>query len=169
MNTLINKQISKEVQVRIIDLSINWILKCVEQLTDDQIWYRPNLHSNSVGNLILHLDGNVRQWLISTLHLTKDERCRQEEFDATGQRNKEELTLMLNNLSRDVSTCLPIIEEVDLTAIRKVQCYEETILSIIIHVIEHFSYHTGQITYITKMLLDIDTAYYDGQDLGQTN
>jgi len=60
------------------------------------------------------------------------------------------------------------IEKVDLEATQSVQCYVETNLSILVHVIEHFSYHVGQITYITKMLLDIDTGYYAGQSLNDT-
>ena len=79
------------------------------------------------------------------------------------------MTDILINLEADVRSVFPLVQTENLFEVREVQCYRETLFSIIVHVIEHFSYHLGQITYITKMLLDIDTKYYEGDDLNQVN
>ena len=90
------------------------------------------------------------------------------EFDHNNKKSKSELTAILQKLEQDIRLIYTHIEAIDLTQSQDVQCYTETNLSIIIHVIEHFSYHVGQITYITKMLLDLDTGYYAGQNLDET-
>jgi len=59
------------------------ILAAVDQLSDEDLWWRPNAVSNSVGNLMLHLSGNVRQWIVSGLGGAPDDRVRQLEFDAS--------------------------------------------------------------------------------------
>ncbi len=161
----VNQLLSKEIEARIIECGIHRIIACIEKLHEDHLHYRPNENSNSINNQVLHLDGNVRQWLISTMSNTKDSRQRTMEFDPKNRKSKTELIDILNLLEKDIRDILVNIESIDLTQIQTVQCYTESNLSIIVHVIEHFSYHVGQITYITKMLLDIDTGYYAGQAL----
>jgi len=164
----INKLIVQEIETRIIECGIHRIIKCLNQLSEDQLYYRPNKNSNSINNQILHLNGNVRQWLISTMSNAKDERKRPLEFDPLYRKSKKELIHLLVTLESDIRAIFIDIEKVDLEATQAVQCYVESNLSILVHVIEHFSYHVGQITYITKMLLDIDTGYYAGQSLNET-
>ena len=164
----INQLLSKEIETRIIECGIYRIISCLEKLDEDHLYYRPNENSNSINNQVLHLDGNVRQWLISTMSSTKDERQRTIEFDPKNRKSKTQLIAILNQLEKDIKAIFVNIESIDLTKIQSVQCYTESNLSIIVHVIEHFSYHVGQITYITKMLLDIDTGYYAGQELDNT-
>jgi uncharacterized damage-inducible protein DinB len=161
----VNQLLSKEIETRIIEGGIFRVIACIEKLDEDHLYYRPNENSNSINNQVLHLDGNVRQWLISTMSNTKDSRQRKMEFDPNNKKSKTDLINILNLLTKDVREILVNIESIDLTQIQTVQCYTESNLSIIVHVIEHFSYHVGQITYITKMLLDIDTGYYAGQEL----
>jgi uncharacterized damage-inducible protein DinB len=165
----VNQLLSKEIVTRIIECGIHRILSCIDKIDGDQLYYRPNENSNSINNQILHLDGNVRQWLISTMSDTLDTRQRSTEFDPNNKRSKTELTSILNQLEADIRNILENIERIDLTKSQSVQCYVESNLSIIVHVIEHFSYHVGQITYITKMILDIDTGYYAGQELNTTS
>ena len=169
MNVTMNELIISQIEERLIECGIHRVLACVEKLTDVQLQYRPNVNSNSINNQILHLNGNVRQWLIATLTDKGDTRKRDEEFDSDNKRTKEELIEILNDLEADVRATFPFIRDVDLSEKKDVQCYNETVLSIIIHVIEHFSYHLGQITYITKMLLDIDTGYYADMELNKVN
>lgn len=169
MSTSINALVIKEIEHKIIECGIHRILACVEKLTEAQLTYRPNSNSNSINNQILHLNGNVRQWLISSFSDVKDARMRDEEFDSTNVKSKSELTAILTQLEKDVRTLMPLLMEIDLTEEKDVQCYREPSIGIIIHVIEHFSYHVGQITYITKMILDIDTGYYADLDLNRVN
>lgn len=164
----VNQLLAKEIEVRIIDCGIHPVIACIEKLEDPHLQYRPNDNSNSINNLVLHLDGNVRQWLLSTLSDAKDNRKRNTEFDRNNVKTKTQLIEILRQLEKDIRSILPNTIELDLVEIQKVQCFEETNLSIIVHVIEHFSYHVGQITYITKMILDIDTGYYSDLDLEKT-
>ena len=98
MNTAqqLNIEIQREVKRRLLEESTPRIRKCLESLTDEQIWWRPNDESNSIGNLVLHLSGNVRQWIIAGVAGQVDVRKRQEEFDAKGSMPREEL---LRNLA----------------------------------------------------------------------
>jgi len=152
----------QEVLLRLYDESLPRILKCIDQLTDEQIWWRPNETSNSIGNLVLHLCGNVSQWIGSGLGGFPDARARQSEFDRREGISKEELSQLLQSTMDQV---LPVISNVpveELLRKRAVQTFQESGLSILVHVAEHFSYHTGQIAYITKMLTDSPLGFYDG-------
>ena len=160
-----NALLIRELEFRLIESGIHRILLCLEKLSEKQIQYRPNSNSNSVNNQILHLDGNVRQWLIATFLNQKDSRERDTEFNSYNQKSRIELIEIMRRLEVDVRSVFPMIKKADLTEKKEVQCYFETQFSIIVHVIEHFSYHLGQITYITKMLLDIDTGYYADDEL----
>jgi len=161
-------QLVAETRRRIFQESIPRIRKCLDLMTEEEVWKRPNKNSNSVGNLILHLCGNARQWIVAGLGKKEDLRKRQDEFDEEGPIAKEALLNRLDYLIAEVDTVLDQLNVADLTDKHNVQCYEESGLSILIHVIEHFSYHTGQITYYVKALKDVDTGYYSGQDLDQT-
>lgn len=134
-------------------------------LISDQIWYKPNENSNSIGHLILHLCGNARQWICGGIGRQQDNRIRYLEFTTEEKFTAAQLKEYLETLALDLDKVLDNVTEEELIEIRKVQVYEESVLSILIHVIEHFSYHTGQITYITKMLLDRQTDYYANQNL----
>lgn len=157
-----------EVKLRLIEESVPRIKKCLDQLTDNEIWYRPNQETVSVGNLILHLCGNVRQWILSGLGNAIDSRERQAEFDTAGPLPKEKLLTDLDELMEQVSNLLDQLTVKDLTSIKKVQGFEFTGLGILIHVVEHFSYHVGQITYFVKSNKNIDLGYYKGVDLDVT-
>ena len=155
----------REVLLRMYDECLPRILKCLDQLDDNAIWWRPNENSNSIGNLVLHLCGNVRQWIYAGLGKNEDVRNRQVEFDERTMINKEELK---QNLISTMELVHPVIANIpveELLNIRAVQTFEETGLTILIHVTEHFSYHTGQIAYITKMLTGKPLGFYDGVPL----
>ena len=164
-----NEAFVQQLEFRLIESGIHRILQCLEQLNEEQIHFRPNSNCNSINNQILHLDGNVRQWLIASLSNQIDKRKRDEEFDSNNKRRKSELILILQTLEEDVRSVFPFILKSDLKEVKSVQCYHESIFSILVHVMEHFSYHVGQITYITKMILNIDTRYYADDDLNVTN
>ncbi len=162
---ILRQLIVQEARRRLLQESIPRLRRCLDLLDEKAIWYRPNENSNSVGNLVLHLAGNVRQWLGTGLAKMEDVRERDAEFEARGPLPKAELHTHIDKTEKVIEQVLDQVTPGDLTATHSVQGYQETGLAILIHVIEHFSYHVGQVTYFTKARLDIDTGYYAGQDL----
>ncbi|MCG8327253.1 MAG: DUF1572 domain-containing protein [Chitinophagales bacterium] len=155
----------EETRRRLFNESFPRLKQCLNTLTEQEIWTKPNVNSNSVGNLSLHLCGNARQWIISGLGGTVDERLRQKEFDEKGPIPVSQLIELINQLEHDIEEVLQKFGPADLLKKRKVQTFQETGLSILVHVIEHFSYHVGQITYYVKLRKDIDTGYYKNMTL----
>lgn len=145
------------------------VIKCLEQLSEEQIWQRPNQASNSVGNLVLHLRGNITQYIISSLGHQPDVRKRDEEFSITGGINRAELKALMLSTADQAAQIISECPERELMRRRMVQGFEMSGIGIIIHVVEHYSYHTGQVSYITKHLLDIDLGYYADLDLNIKN
>ena len=134
---------------------------CLNNLTDEQVWWRANPESNSVGNLCLHLAGNARQWIVSGLGGTVDARVRQSEFDARAIIPRNELLSSLRETLEDVDTVLATFDFSRCLERHKIQGTEVTALEAIFHVTEHFSMHTGQIILLTKMLSQRDLGFYD--------
>jgi len=133
---------------------------CIESLTDEQIWWRPNAASNSVGNLLLHLNGNVYQWLIASFNRIEDGRNRPAEFDPTEQLPGAQLIGKLDETLQQGSAVLSRLSEADLLTRYEIQGYNVTGLQAVYQVVEHFGLHHGQILYITKMLRDEDLGFY---------
>src|SRR5690606_27777072 len=90
------------------------IEKCLAMLSEDEVWKKPNLSSNSVGNLILHLCGNIRQYIISSLGKAEDTRTRDLEFSATGGFSKKELFVKLSKTVSEAAGVLKNLDEKDL-------------------------------------------------------
>lgn len=157
--------ITKEAEYRLVQESVPRIKKCFEQLTDKEIWRRPNGNLTSLGNLILHLNGNVRQYVLFGLGRQSDSRKRQSEFDHSQIIPKEKLLSDLDQLMVEVQMVLIDLDEESLTKSYNIQGMELTGFGIIMHVVEHFSYHVGQITWHTKLIKDIDVKYYGDQNL----
>lgn len=135
--------------------------RCVSLLSEEQFWYRPNERSNSVANLVLHLAGNVRQWIVGGIGGAAVERRRQEEFDARGGADKREA---MARLAAVVEEARRIIEGASADALAReydIQKYRVSGVAAILHVVEHFAFHTGQVVTITKWLLDVDLSLYD--------
>lgn len=154
-----------EARRRLIDESLPRIRKCLGELTEDEIWDRPNENVVSIGNLVLHLCGNVRQWIVTGLGGAEDHRDRDSEFADRGPISRHDLITRLENTLREA---LDVIEHTDpatLAQPRRVQGYDETGVSILVHVIEHFSYHTGQISLAVKTRKNLDLGYYAGKNL----
>lgn len=137
------------------------IERCLEQLTDEQVWWRANPESNSIGNLLLHLCGNARQWIVSGLGSEPDRRVRQREFDERTMIARSELLSRLRETLDEVDTVLANFDGERILDQHRIQDFEVTALKAIFHVTEHFSMHTGQIIYITKLLTSHDLQFYD--------
>lgn len=137
------------------------IERCLEKLSDEEVWWRPHEGSNSIGNLLLHLTGNVRQWIISGVGGRPDQRVRQTEFDERRPLPREQLLGRLKETLTETDAVLGAIEPPQLLASRHIQDSDVTVLEAVYHVVEHFSMHTGQIILLTKMLKDEDLRFYD--------
>ncbi len=166
---VITRLLIEDFKRRVLLESLPRIRRCLAELTPEQIWYRPNEMSNSIGNLLLHLNGNVRQWILNGLGRLPDTRHRDQEFAERKPLSTEILLAGLESTLAEVEMVVDQLTSADLVALRPVQCFEETGVSILMHVAEHFSYHTGQIAYITKSLAKVDLAFYAGQNLQQTS
>jgi uncharacterized damage-inducible protein DinB len=140
------------------------IERCLEKLSDEQIWWRPNSESNSIGNLLLHLSGNVHQWIVSGLGGEADHRERQAEFEQRSVITRSKLLTRLRETLEDVDRVLDGFNEERLLENFQIQGCDVTALQAIFHVTEHFSMHTGQIIYLTKVLIGSDLKFYDFYD-----
>lgn len=136
------------------------IESCLALLNEEQIWTRWNESSNSVGNLLLHLQGNVRQWILHGVGGQPDMRHRDEEFAARGEISKTEAWSALEAAVQEAADLIESLSAVALTRTIRPQNYEVTVLEAIYHVVEHFAQHTGQIIWITKALSGEDLGFY---------
>ena len=133
---------------------------CVESLTEEQLWWRPNDACNSVGNLLLHLNGNVRQWLVASFNRMEDSRNRPAEFN---QREPVSASMLLDQLGatmQQASEVLTRLTPEDLAARYEIQGYQVSGLDAVYQVVEHFAMHYGQVLYIVKTLHGADLGFY---------
>jgi hypothetical protein len=133
---------------------------CVQPMTVEQVWWRPNEASNSVGNLILHLNGNMTQWLVASFNRNEDLRKRPEEFAAHGGLTAAELLNRLGATIAEAEKVLSRLTVEELLAPYVIQGYHVRGLDAVYQVIEHFGLHYGQIAYITKTLEGKDLGFY---------
>jgi uncharacterized damage-inducible protein DinB len=139
------------------------ITRCAALLNTDETWQRANAHANSIGNLILHLTGNVRQWILAGLGGETLVRNRPAEFAERGPLPTAEI---LGALAQTVARATEILARLDakkLATRRTIQGYEVSGLIAVFHVVEHFAFHTGQIVHMTKVLKDVDLSLYDAE------
>ncbi|MCA8957676.1 MAG: DinB family protein [Planctomycetes bacterium] len=141
------------------------IRQCVELLDDAQLWHRPGPHNNSIGNLLLHLEGNTRQWILAGVGGATDTRTRPAEFGADGGSCTQTGAELVAQLAATVDAAVRTVTEltpVQLLETKRFQSrWDETCLSAVLHVLEHFSGHAGQIYAQTKQLCGIDLKFYD--------
>jgi uncharacterized damage-inducible protein DinB len=137
------------------------IERCLERLTDEQVWLRPSAETNSVGNLLLHLEGNARQWILGGVAGAQDRRVRQAEFDERGTVPREELLGRLRATLDEIDAVLAALGPAELLARRLIQGYDVNVLGAVFHVVEHFSMHTGQVILLTKAIAACDLGFYD--------
>ncbi len=137
------------------------IERCLERLSDEETWWRAGVESNSIGNLLLHLAGNVRQWITSGVGQGADDRVRQLEFDNREMIARAELLAHLRQTLDEADVVLARLDPSHLLEQRQIQGHNVTVLEAIFHVVEHFAMHTGQIIFITKMVKGKDLGFYD--------
>ncbi len=140
------------------------IRSAVEALPADRLWWRPNEQSNSAGNLLLHLSGNVRQWIISGVGGAPDVRKRDMEFAARGGAGAAGMLTMLDATMREADSVIRGLMPSELVERRTIQGRDTTVFEALYHVVEHFSGHTAQIILLTKMLVPGSVRFYDDAD-----
>ena len=158
--------VRNEIELRIIRENTPRIRQCLKQLGEQQIHYRPNAQCNSVANLVVHLNGNVRQWILNGVLGVPFERDRPREFHKNRSDTHHDLLSLLSTLEADLHRHLPGLSQADLEKMVDIQSFHLSGFSACIHAIEHFSYHTGQIALITKWLLNEDLGFYRGMGIG---
>jgi len=134
---------------------------CLGRLSSEQVWSRNSDNQNAAGNIVLHLCGNLRQWIIGGVGGQPDVRDRDAEFAARGGLQPAELAARLKatvSEAAEVIRALPVERLGERKTIQKV--YETTLMEAIYHVVEHFAQHTGQIIFATKLLTGEDLGYY---------
>ncbi len=136
------------------------IIACLEKLNEQQVWWRPNQQSNSVGNLILHLAGNTGQWIHEGIGGFDFDRKRDLEFSAEYEPNKKELLSILTNSLHSNKSVLNSLSSARLEEELSIQGFEVTVRLALYHAVEHYSMHTGQVVYITKMLTGEPLNFY---------
>ncbi|MBD3165923.1 DUF1572 domain-containing protein [bacterium] len=160
--TSIDHALSKEVVDKLQHYYMPWIDAALEPLDDWDIWQRPHDGANSIANLMLHLEGNVRQWILHGIRGDEDIRKRDDEFRSRDGYTK--LALLIH-LRKTVNEACEVIESLsdheELLRKRTIQDRQSSTYNAVFHVVEHFAYHTGQIVYIAKMISGRDLGFYD--------
>jgi uncharacterized damage-inducible protein DinB len=140
--------------------NLSRIETCVPKLEPDLLWARDSENENAVGNLLLHLDGNVRQWILSGIGGAPERRDRPAEFAA---RSGPDGAVLLANLRGTVNDAIGVIRALPHARLNEavtIQGYDTTVLAAIFHVVEHFSGHTYQIILMTKHATREDLGFY---------
>lgn len=137
------------------------ISQCLAALPHGALWQRADAASNSIGNLLLHLEGNVRQWIISSVGGSPDARMRSAEFAAADGGNARTLFGALRATLDEVDAVLARLAPGDLATRRMIQGRDVSVFDAVYHVVEHFSMHTGQIILLTKQFAPGRIGFYE--------
>ncbi len=152
----------------LLDEYVPKIRLAIAPLTDDDIWWRPAAGSNSIGNLMLHIEGNARQWILGGVAQQHAERDRDAEFSATGGQSKAELIDRLAQSFQRIGAAILAIPEAELDAPRVIQGASTTVFNAIYHVVEHVSMHTGQIIQLAKWRAPGALKFYEASSAAFT-
>ena len=134
---------------------------CLGMLNDEQVWARGNTNENAIGNLVLHLCGNVRQWIVCGLGGATDTRDRDSEFAQRDVITREELLARVRRALSEADAALANFNAARLLDKHTIQGCDVSGLEAILHVVEHFSMHTGQIILLTKALTARDLKLWE--------
>jgi uncharacterized damage-inducible protein DinB len=152
-----------------ISRSRYWLIKeypiklrhCVNVLPPEATWKRPDANSNSIGNLLVHLKGNVSEWILNGIGGQSVQRYRAREFSARDGADGAALLAELEAVLQDADEVLARVTEQRLQQPIRIQGRETTVLGAIYHVVEHFAMHTGQIVFLTKIYAPGTIHFYE--------
>ncbi len=137
------------------------ISAAVRTVPPDRLWWKPHDSANSVGNLLLHLAGNVRQWVVSGISGAPDVRQRHTEFSATGGGDTNALLAQLQRAVDDAVAVIDALSPEALGQTRRIQGRDTTVFAALYHVVEHFAGHTGQIILLAKQFTPEAVRFYE--------
>ena len=137
-----------------LESALNRIKHCLGQLNDEQVWGHSRPGLNSIGNLILHLCGNLRQWIVAGVGGASDVRNRPAEFAEQGPIPKEDLLFRLEGVVKEAMRVLESVDAQQLTAVRRIQGFDATGLAAIFDGVPHFRGHTQEIVHMTRLRLE---------------
>ncbi len=152
-----------------LDESTRMIKISLDSVSESDIWKKPNESSNSIGNQIAHICGNMTQYIIASLGEQDDFRNRDEEFSMTGGFTKIQLIHKLEDTVKKARLVLNECNKKQLIKKHIVQGYNLSGIGIVMHAVEHYSYHTGQIAFWTKLMTNKGLGFFDGRDLNTKN
>ncbi len=159
------QNLAVEFRRRMLDEYVPRIRKCTEILSEDQAWIVPGPFNNSVANLLMHLAGNVRQWILCGLGGDQDQRDRPFEFSGSRDQVDTPISALMDRLEKTVQQAAAVVDNVTvdrwLEEMKFQERYAETVVGAVIHVVEHFSSHAGQIYAFTKQVTGKDLKFYD--------
>lgn len=160
------RELAREFRRRMQDEYVPRMGRCIELLTEPQCWLPPDGQGNSVANLLAHLAGNIRQWILVTFAGAPDVRERSREFalrPGPGAPTARELHATLSSTVDAACDTVDRLDAARLLATYPVQqgIYRETGLAIVLHVMEHCSGHAGQVYARTRQLANADLKFYD--------
>ncbi|MEP6507410.1 MAG: DinB family protein [Gemmatimonadales bacterium] len=138
----------------------------VAKLSHEEIWRRANESSNSIGNLIVHLAGNIRHWIVAGIGGATSNRDRAAEFAMRDGPGVDELLALLDDAVRDADAVISALTDADLVRGCEIQGRNTTVLAAIYHVVEHFSMHTGQIVMLAKIYSPGSVRFYGDDPAG---
>jgi uncharacterized damage-inducible protein DinB len=168
MDDKIGNELIRQSVMRINE-STQKIIRCLDIVGDKDLWKSPNEHLNSVGNLILHICGNIGQYVVSSLGGAEDTRDRDLEFSTKSGLSKSDLLEKLTKTIQKATSVILQTSEEELLHERIVQGMKYSGIGVIIHVTEHISYHAGQIIFLTKLFSNLDMGFYANIDLNKKN
>ena len=145
------------------------VVKALDFIDEKELWQLPVENGMSLGNQILHSCGNMRQYIISSLGNQIDSRKRDLEFKTKSQLEKK---VLLKQLKETIDASIQIIKktnEQEYLKVKKVQAFYFSGIGLVLHAVEHFSYHVGQIAFWVKFLSQKDLGFYNGIDLAKNN
>lgn len=151
-NTNLSKTALEAMRSRITRILPAQIRSCVESLSEEQLWWRPNEQANSVGNLVLHVSGSMRHYLSNRVGGIEYERNRPAEFAERGPVPKQQLRATFDETIRQAAQVLDAFDTSRLLDTTDEPDYVPTIFDLIFNIAIHLATHTGQIVYVTKML-----------------
>lgn len=134
-----------------LDAALTKIRHCLDQLSDEQVWWRPDEAMNSPANLLLHLCGNLRQWVVSGIGGAPDTRDRPREFSHRGPISKEALCQRLEAAVAEVQQVLRRTTADELLRTRRIQGFDTTGVRAMLHAVSHFWGHTQEIVHLTRV------------------
>lgn len=142
-----------------LDHALQKLVHCLDQLSDEQVWWRPAPSMNSIGNLILHLCGNVGQWIVAGVGGAADTRDRPREFSERGPLAKSELRRKLESTVAAARDALVNASPADLVSSRRIQGFDVTAMSAIFQSVAHFQGHVQEIVHLTRSQLGNDYQF----------